>query len=306
MAAKSNIEWTDHTFNPWWGCDKVSDACKHCYADTFSRRVGHGMSKPALWGPGSTRQLASDKTWAEPAKWDAAAKAAGTRARVFCASMADVFEDRPELQPERERLFDLVEQTPSLDWLLLTKRPEHVASMAARWSVNWPLNVWLGTTAENQAMADLRIPLLLSVPARLHFVSVEPLLGAVDLSAYTSRLDWVILGGESGAKSRPMDLAWARQVRDQTLAASIPLFFKQWGNHAPNAAGNLVWIKTKNMNVLDGATHRDFPLSPASRQGRRDAIARLALQAIDDGVFNDANDVARAVAETLVAKVHSF
>src|SRR5271166_5607806 len=150
MGKNSKIEWTDHTFNPWWGCTKVSEACKNCYAEAWSKRVGQ-----KVWGPTANRRFFGEKHWLEPVKWNADTQA-GRRRRVFCASMADVFEDRRELDPWRQKLWDLIEVTPRLDWLLLTKRPELVATLA-RWGDDWPPNVWLGTTVEDQESADFRL-----------------------------------------------------------------------------------------------------------------------------------------------------
>lgn len=121
MGKNSRIEWTDHTFNPWWGCTKVSEACKNCYAEAWSKRVGQ-----QVWGPQAERRFFGERHWLEPLKWNADAAAHGKRLRVFCASMADVFEDRRSLDPWRSKLWELIEATPQLDWLLLTKRPEHV------------------------------------------------------------------------------------------------------------------------------------------------------------------------------------
>ncbi|HEY2512934.1 MAG TPA: DUF5131 family protein, partial [Polyangiaceae bacterium] len=118
MVANSKIQWTDHTFNPWWGCQRVSPGCEHCYAEAFAKRTGHGV-----WGPTAQRRFFGEAHWKEPLKWNEAAKRSGQRARVFCASMADVFEDRWELEPHRARLAGLIRVTPHLDWLLLTKRP---------------------------------------------------------------------------------------------------------------------------------------------------------------------------------------
>ncbi len=139
MAQNSKIEWTHHTFNPWWGCVKVSPACKNCYAQAWANRLGMN-----LWGGKATRRFFSDQHWKEPLKWNRDAEVSGERHRVFCASMADVFERRAELNQWRERLWRLIEQTPFLDWLLLTKRPESVA-IYAPWKKLWPDNVWLGT-----------------------------------------------------------------------------------------------------------------------------------------------------------------
>ena len=256
MGENSKISWTDHTFNPWWGCVKVSPGCANCYAETLSNRFG------SLWGKDAPRRFFSQKHWDEPLKWNRKAAAAGKTAKVFCGSMCDIFEDRPDLEEHRTRLFDLILQTPHLTWLLLTKRAENMARLLPQsWkpislSNSFPKNVWLGVTAENQAAADKRIPLLLEIQAPVRFVSCEPLLGPVDLTelgevdsaatynALTGEfsgntdgrgpvLDWVIAGGESGAKARPMHPDWARSLRDQCRATDIPFFFKQWGEWAP-------------------------------------------------------------------------
>jgi protein gp37 len=179
----SKIEWTDHTFNPWWGCQRVSPGCEHCYAETLARRYNF-----KVWGPAKTtsRRMMSNNYWKQPLKWNKAAKAAGVRPRVFCASMADVFEDHPELHEPRIRLFDLMDECQHLDWLLLTKRPENVRDMllAAARPPGFPRRVWIGTSVEDQRRADERIPHLLNIPARVRFLSCEPLLGPVDLSNY--------------------------------------------------------------------------------------------------------------------------
>ena len=203
MAKHSPIEWTHHTFNPWWGCVKVSTACKHCYAESFSNRFHKGK----YWGARSERRLFGDKHWSDPLGWNDEAEKEGVRRRVFCASMADWAEDRSDLDESRLQLYALIEQTPWLDWLLLTKRIEHVSSVSP-WGNHWPDNVWLGTTVENQKYAELRVPELIKHPAAVKFLSCEPLLGAVDLSAWVEAIDWVIAGGESGPKSRPMNPRW--------------------------------------------------------------------------------------------------
>jgi protein gp37 len=282
MAQNSNIEWTHHTFNPWRGCTKVSQGCKHCYAETLSKRNPAALGQ---WGPKGQRVIAAESYWQQPLKWDKAAKAAGERHRVFCASMADVFEG-PESMPAeswplveaaRARLFALIEATPNLDWLLLTKRPQHILPTLKRirhhWAISereWPGlrtgNVWLGTSVEDQATADERIPHLLSIPAKVRFLSMEPLLGPVDLTripvdggdvcalrgaqpAYRP-INWVIVGGESGANARPMHPQWVRDLRDQCEGAGVPFFFKQWGE----------WIGKRQIATFDsywGWTVRD-------------------------------------------------
>lgn len=248
MGESTAIGWTDHTFNPWWGCTRVSPGCQHCYAEAFAKRTGHGV-----WGKGGDRRFFGDRHWGEPLKWDAAAREAGAPARVFCASMADVFEDRDDLVPHRDRLWDLIVDTPSLRWQLLTKRPENVLALMP-WSV-MPANVWIGTTVEDQQRANERIPPLLEVPALVHFLSCEPLLGPVDLSGLIQHrfprwsVDWIIVGGESGAGHRPMNVDHARSLRDQALAAGVAFFFKQHGGRTPKANGR----------ELDGRTWDEFP-----------------------------------------------
>ncbi len=255
MSENSKIEWTHHTFNPWWGCAKVSPGCDNCYAERDANRFSPTTS---LWGPGAERRVFGDKHWAEPLKWNRKAAAAGTRARVFCASMADVF-DKNAPAGARERLFALIKETPHLDWLILTKRIGNAPAMLpSDWHTGYS-NVWLGASIVNQEEADRDIPKLLAVPARLRFLSMEPLLGPVDISkwlGYCERLDktgisrrasgehivcerhcgisWVIVGGESGPGARPvLRPEWVRALRDQCTDASVPFLFKQWGEHVP-------------------------------------------------------------------------
>lgn len=177
MGERTGVEWCHHTFNPWWGCARVSTGCLRCYAEKWSLRFDQHN-----WGAQGTRRVTSDKNWSQPLKWNRQAIEAGQQRLVFCASMADVFEDHPALPEPRERLWELINATPALRWLLLTKRPGNVPAMAP-WGDTWPENVSLGTSVENQAAADERMPLLCSVPAEL-FVSAEPLLGPVDLSPW--------------------------------------------------------------------------------------------------------------------------
>ena len=246
MAKNSRIEWTTHTFNPWWGCVKVSPACKHCYAESWAKRVGQDV-----WGIGSNRRFFGEKHWAEPLRWNADAAALGIRVRVFCASMADVFEDRRDLDIWREKLWDLISVTPNLDWLLLTKRPELITSLAP-WTDHWPRNVWLGTTVENQEWADERLPKLVAIPAAVRFISAEPLLGRIDLTRWSHSIDWVITGGESGAKARPSSPSWFRDLLNECMAADIPFHFKQWGDWAPGQGINLA--KARAESAADGTT----------------------------------------------------
>jgi protein gp37 len=254
MSANSKIEWTDHTFNPWIGCAKVSPGCDGCYAEVSTpvRTLGIG------WGASQPRHRTSDANWKLPERWNAQAEAFaarhGRRQRVFCASLADVF-DNAVYPHWRIDLWDLIEATPKLDWLLLTKRIGNAERMLP-WSAcsePWP-NVWIGATITSQAEADRDIPKLLGLPARVRFLSMEPLLGPVDLRSIDvsgneeilplgatwlgreecgPRLDWVIGGGESGPKARPMHPDWARSLRDQCDAAGVPFLFKQWGEWWP-------------------------------------------------------------------------
>src|SRR5690606_37143393 len=176
------IEWTHHTFNPWWGCVRVSDACDHCYAETWAKRLGENV-----WGPKSDRRFFSDAHWKEALKWNREAEAQGVRRRVFCASMADVFDNRKDLIPHRARLLELIAATPQLDWLLLTKRIHLVRKQLPK-GYEFPANVWLGATVENQDVVEKRLKYLLEFTTpSVRFLSCEPLLGPVDLRKYLRR-----------------------------------------------------------------------------------------------------------------------
>jgi protein gp37 len=277
--AETAIQWTawrrpdgslaqGFTFNPWSGCTKVSEGCAHCYAEAQSLR------NPAVlgeWGPAGRRSARVESYWRGPAKWDAAAAALGERRRVFCASNADVFEGddtmpaaaRPVVAAARERLWGVVEATPHLDWLLLTKRPQHVPDMIppAWLARGFPPNVWVGASVETRRRAAERLPLLAKIPARVRFASCEPLLEGVSLARVrldggyvldalrghargtftrdilpAGRVDWVIVGGESGSGARPFALGWARELLAECRAAGTPYFFKQTGE-APAGDG---------------------------------------------------------------------
>lgn len=244
MGETTEIAWTDATFNPWWGCVRVSPGCERCYAETFAKRVGL-----SVWGVQAERRVFGDKHWNEPLKWNRDAAKAGMRKRVFCASMADVFEGRDDLDAQRARLFALIEQTPHLDWQLLTKRPENFARFLPPHWLDAPRpNVWLGCTVEDQRRADERIHWLVDIPARVRFLSCEPLLERVVVqhwlrSADTlsgpreapqiergpARIHWVIVGGESGADARPFAIEWARDIVQQCRTERVAVFMKQLG-----------------------------------------------------------------------------
>jgi protein gp37 len=236
MGENSGISWCHHTLNWWMGCTKVSAGCKHCYAETL---VTTRMRLP-VWGDKAERKATSASTRKQVHTWNRKAREAGERHRVFCSSLSDVFEDRPDLAPMRAELFAAIVACPDLDFLLLTKRPENMVRLArdAGWSGAWPSNVWAGCTVENQAMFRERVPHLLEVPASVRFLSCEPLLESIDLTlvqagAYGVNplhdIGWVIVGGESGPGARPFDLEWARQIRHQCNAAGTAFFFKQLG-----------------------------------------------------------------------------
>ncbi len=246
MGSDSKIEWTDHTFNPWIGCTKVSAACENCYAARQAKRTK--FAKHAF-GPKGVRYIVSDRQWREPLKWNAVAQAAGRPALVFCGSMCDVFEERSGLDEQRARLWKLIADTKHLRWMLLTKRPENVVWMVPKvWfpasrPYPWPAHVAVGVTIENQKTCDVRLLTLLSIPAAMRFVSCEPLLGRVWLPEdQRKQLDWVITGGESGPKARPTHPDWIRSLRDQCAASNTPFLFKQWGEYAPGTVKGKRWV----------------------------------------------------------------
>lgn len=232
MAENSKIEWTDHTFNPWIGCQKVSPGCDRCYAEAMSNRYGW-----TEWGPHGERKRTSESNWRKPRQW--AKSANGRRPRVFCASLADVWDNQVPVEWRRD-LFHLIWETPELDWLLLTKRPENIEKMllpaigeAELWP--WP-NVWLGTTAEDQERFDRRWHVLAKVPAAVHFISYEPAIGPLVLPSAWSGIpmpDWIICGGESGHGARMMNPEWARNLRDVCTATNIAFFMKQMTGKKP-------------------------------------------------------------------------
>ena len=259
MGEWSKIEWTDHTFNPWVGCTKVGPGCDHCYAESWAKRTG----SPGLWS--GTRRRTTPANWRKPLRWNEEAAARGVRLRVFCASLADVF-DNAVLHSWRHDLFALIADTPHLDWLLLTKRIGNVKNMLPMfWDHGYP-NVWLGATVVNQEEADRDIPKLLAVPARVRFLSMEPLLGPVNFRwapyaheatgesyrAYLDRngsvnehealrkIDWAIVGGESGHGARTMQEGWAAEIRDQCRQAGVAFFMKQMTRKEPIPAALLV------------------------------------------------------------------
>lgn len=263
MGENSKIEWCDSTWNPWIGCTKVSLGCANCYAEELMAN----RYKRVQWGKGAQRQRTSDNNWNQPLIWNAKALILGTNPKVFCASLSDWLDDEVPIQWLAD-LLKLIHRTPQLNWLLLSKRPENwrkrlwelhewiydvnplleIDYRETRWRAgdwvehgSYPENVWIGVSVENQEMANKRIPEVLNIPARIRFLSVEPMLGPIEFSDVTSRADavtqlgkkslegihQVICGGESGRNKRPMNIEWARSLRDQCKAASVAFFMKQ-------------------------------------------------------------------------------
>ena len=281
----SKISWTHHTFNPWIGCEKVSPGCAHCYAETLNNRM-----QWCVWGPNGKRQRTSVSYWMQPLAWNRAAQVQidnwnrlvkmdmvwgahkAQRPRVFCGSLCDWLDDKVPIEWLAD-LLALIQATPNLDWLNLTKRPQNWRArlieassigdanpLIMQWlfSDNPPSNVWIGVSVENQEMAELRIPELLSIPAKVQFLSCEPLLENIILehgwltgdaweTPIGKKVNLVIVGGESGPKARPMDPAWARSLRDQCQSAGVPFFYKQDGGL--HHGGDL----------MDGREWKEFP-----------------------------------------------
>lgn len=267
MSDKSSIEWTEATWNPVTGCDRVSEGCEHCYAQTLAKRLkamGNPRyqrdGEPRSSGPGFGVTLHHDQVQL-PHRWRLPRV-------VFVNSMSDLFHDEVPDDFVAE-VFRTMRAASRHTFQVLTKRPGRMASLLNRWRANADAaelvdlpNVWLGTSVENQKWAAVRIPQLLRTPAAVRFLSCEPLLGEVDLAPVLNELaprpeialHWVIVGGESGPGARPMDPAWARTLRDQCSSWRIPLFFKQWGGRTPKAGGR----------ELDGRTWDEMPVQQST------------------------------------------
>jgi protein gp37 len=258
MAEKTEISWAHSTFNPWIGCTKVSPGCDHCYAATLMDE----RYKRVKWGAGEARGRTSAANWKQPLAWNRKAKESGEPWRVFCASLADVF-DNEAPDEWRADLFRLIEETPALTWMLLTKRIGNVRHMLPPewlpkpgvWVGSFPPNVWLGITVVNQGEYDRDYPKLESIDAPVRWLSCEPLLGPIN-HFHAGRPDWVIVGGESGAGARPMEVEWVRGIRSECERTGATFHFKQWGEWrglarlGKKAAGHL----------LDGVEYRAFPV----------------------------------------------
>jgi protein gp37 len=280
MGDTTEISWTDSTFNPWIGCQHVSPGCDHCYAE--AQNAFRQWTAGGAWGPHAERRRTSAATWHKPRLWNAEAPAFARAhrrwRRVFCASLADVFDNQAP-KAWRADLFCLIRETPELDWQLLTKRPQNIARMLpADWGEGYP-NVWLGTTAEDAERFRMRWPILSRMPAACRFVSYEPgigPLGAIDIGRANCLPDWIISGGESGGHARVMQAAWARHVRDQCRALGIAFLHKQWGTYRSNplvqedglspAEAQLrdPPVNGKGGGLLDERLHREFPGDPTA------------------------------------------
>lgn len=299
MAENTAIEWCDHTFNPWVGCTKVSPACDHCYAEAWAKRGGKAAG--VVWG--GERRRTGANTWGKPEKWQKRAAEFmaqhGRRQRVFCASLADVFDNQvPDTW--RRDLFDLIELTPDLDWLLLTKRIGNVAEMVrVAKSRDWlagQRNVQLGITICNQPEADRDITKLLAIDAWVRFLSIEPMLGSIYLpqtrafglhgfGIHKFGVDWVICGGESGPNARPIHPDWARSLRDQCAAAGVPFLFKQWGEWLP-------WHQFNEAKIEDPPEQTRFKTLEMRDDGWRD-VGYPDWQDTADGHVDDMQCVGR-------------
>jgi len=238
MAETTAIAWTHSTFNPWIGCTKVGPGCDHCYAEALDKR--HRWGGDTHWGLGKPRMRTSPSYWRQPYRWNKKAAASGKPWRVFCASLADVF-DTEVSDDWRWSLLRVIDETPALTWLLLTKRVS--VAVGKPWLTNRP-NVWIGVTVVNQQEADRDIPRLLRVAATKRFVSYEPAIGPIEWALpwmspiftepYRSTplpaLDWIIVGGESGPRARLFNVAWARSTVRQCRETGVAPFVKQLGS----------------------------------------------------------------------------
>lgn len=250
MGQTTEISWTDHTFNPWAGCVKVSPECDNCYAETETNRYGY-----AKWGKDVPRRRTAPSYWDQLEKWNRSAQIAGVRRRVFIGSWCDIMEENPQLTPIRCDLWPRLERTPHLDKLLLTKRPQNFHRFLPRHWIENPLpDVW-GMTTVGLASSKWRIDALRDTPFAVRGLSMEPLLGpmgTLDLRG----IHWVIVGGESQHGARAMQPEWAREIRDQCIAANVAFHFKQFGEHN----SELIRIgKRKAGRLLDGREWNEFP-----------------------------------------------
>lgn len=243
MGENTRIAWTNHTFNPWEGCQRVGPGCDHCYAESRDVRFTGGT----LWGPRAARRVMSDGNWAKPFSWDKKAGNDDNNNLVFCGSLCD-WADNKAPDGQRDRLWSVIRSTANLRWQLLTKRAGNIQRYLPDDWDNGYQNVWLGVTVENKKHGIPRIDILRDIPAVVRFLSVEPLLedlGDVDLRG----IHWVIVGGESGNDHRTMERSWVISLREQCADNGVPFFFKQWGGRGGDKGGCLI----------DLFEHKEFP-----------------------------------------------
>lgn len=293
MASESNIEWTHATFNPWRGCTKVAPECANCYAEQLGKRNPVVLG---IWGKGGTRPVASESYWKEPFKWNEHARKLGERRRVFCGSLMDWAEAEdtmpssqwPDVVKARGRLFDIIEKTPNLDWLMLTKRPENALNVVPKhWAKQFPDNVWCGTSAGSQTTAEKAIPELLQIPAGVRFISAEPLLTDVTFyewfplgtapksakaealeyvgrpmtvnSEYENGIHWVIVGCESRGKQAGRFAneypEAARSIIRQCFKANVPVFHKQMPINGKVSHDMNEWTRDLRIRQFPKASH---------------------------------------------------
>jgi len=248
MAENSNISWCDHTFNPWVGCTKIAAGCDNCYAaETNARFVKVGDI--GNWGPKNANRQTVDSNWSKVRKWNRDAESASKRLKVFCGSMMD-WTDKDAPVGALDALWQLIRETPNLDWLLLTKRATLIKHrLPSDWGEGYE-NVWLGVTVENKEHGFPRLEALREIPAKIKFVSAEPLLENI-VPVNLTGIDWVIVGGESGPNARPMKEWWALNlIHDCKILYDIPVWFKQMGGKGKDKGGDLI----------SGEVIKNFPL----------------------------------------------
>jgi protein gp37 len=252
VGDKSGIEWTDATWNPITGCTKVSPGCAHCYAEAITLRFKRGG--PFL--PGKTTIRLHPDRLDQPARWR-------EPRMVFVNSMSDLFHEEVPFHFIRQ-VFQVMEANPKHTYQVLTKRPERMLEFTSTRSQAWPDQIWIGVSVENQYWADKRIPLLKRVPAKVRFLSCKPLLRPIDLDL--EGIHWVIAGGESGRRARPMDVGWVRSLRDQCANADTPLFVKQLGtrwaqaNRASDHKGGAVGDWPADLDIREYPNPRKLPV----------------------------------------------
>jgi protein gp37 len=262
VGENTKIAWTNHSHNPWIGCQEVTEEeCGDCYAKRWAHQ--HQLT---VWGPLLKTPRKLTKTWDNPFKWNRQAERENRRIKVFCASLADVFEPHPDVVDARHHLWETIEQTPHLDWQLLTKRPKFIRRLVPQsWLQNWPAHVWIGTSVGMQDAADKRIHYVIDLPAPVIFLSCEPLVQHVLLASWLEKrkITWVICGGYSGTRNWPMDLEWARSLRDECRTYGVAFFMKQLGTVYAKQHGLADW-KGGNMEEFpEDLRIREFPASSA-------------------------------------------